>query len=43
MQNMTPLSDSGFITLPEYGGNHIGFIITINTLEIVARTYASGE
>ena len=43
VQAMTPLSDSGVIALPEYGGLYVGFIITINTLEIVARTYASGE
>lgn len=43
VQMMTPLSDSGVIVLPEYGGLYVGFIVTINTLEIVARTYASGE
>lgn len=43
VQMMTPLSDSGVIALPEYGGLYVGFIVTINTLEIVARTYASGE
>ena len=43
VQAMTPLSDSGVIALPEYGGLYVGFIVTINTLEIVARTYASGE
>ncbi len=43
LQSMTAASDSGVIVLPEYGGIHIGFTITINTLEIVARTYASNE
>ena len=43
LQQMPAVSDSGIVTLPEYGGLYVGFIITINTLEIVARTYASGE
>ncbi len=43
LQQMPAVSDSGIVTLPEYGGLYVGFIITINTLEIVARTYATGE
>lgn len=43
VQMMTPISDSGVIVLPDYGGLYIGFSITITTLEIVSRTYASNE
>ena len=43
LQQMPAVSDSGIVTLPEYGGLYVGFVITINTLEIVARTYATGE
>lgn len=43
VQQMTPISDTGVIVLPEYGGLYVGFTITIQTLEIVSRTYASNE
>lgn len=43
VQGMTPTGDGGIITLPEYGGLYVGFIITINVLELVSRTYASNE
>jgi len=43
LQGQTPVSDSGVVVLPEYGASVFFPIITFNTLEIVARTYASGE
>ena len=43
LQEMKVISDSGIVILPEYGGVMIGFIINIQTLEIVTRTYGAGE
>ncbi len=43
VQEQHPNADSGEITLPDYGGVNIGFTVTIQVQELIARTYAAGE
>lgn len=43
LQEMKVTADSGIVVLPEHNGLMIGFIINIETLEIVTRTYGAGE
>lgn len=39
VQTSAPISDSGVIILPEYGGKHVGFELRLQVQEHVKRTY----